>query len=53
MKELIRIKDRPKSSKKQSLTFKHKEARNTQNPEGEILDKLERVTESLERATVP
>ena len=53
MKELIRIKDRLKSSKRQSLKFKHKEDKKPKISVVKILDKLERVTEPLERATVP
>ena len=53
MKELIRCKDRLKSSKKQSLKFKLNKVSNPQKPDKEINNNLERVSKHLERSGVP
>ena len=51
--ELIRCKDRLKTSQKLSQGFKVKKVRNPENSKDKILDKPERVTEPVERAAVP
>ena len=53
MKELIRCKDRLKSSKNKSLTFKPDKERNSLISIADFLDNHEKVYKPVERAAVP